>query len=401
MKKVIINLFAVILLSIMTGCEPTGNIVEGVITLNKTVSNINVLKNDTLVATVTPTSDVPLIWVSDDEKIATVFKGIITAQYPGTCNIIVTCGNLSATCVVKVFPSGVDPNDTTTIDDIDEYSLVWSDEFNGAELNRNVWNIEVNGNGGGNNELQYYTARPENVSIGIDPETGESCLILTAKKENYMGKACTSGRVNTKNNLTFKYGLIEARIKIPYTANGLWPAFWMMGNDFDQVGWPKCGEIDIMEMGNANGIRNGTQDRYFNGAAHWGQSWQNHPNYARAITNSYSIQGTFHTFRLYWTPESLTMYLDKDIFPSVQPYYVMEIAASDNTNAPGYYFHKSNFILFNLAIGGHFPFPNLSSDNNINNVTALNAGNNYTASYYIDYVRVYQKGEENETFWQK
>ena len=392
MKKVIINSFLAILLSTMIGCQP-GVSTDSRITLNKTVSNINMLKSDTLVASVTPVTNTPVVWVSDNEQIATVFYGIITAKYPGTCNIIVTCGEVSASCEVNVFPSGVDPNDPNPIDDIGDYILVWSDEFNGSELNKNIWNIEVNNSGGGNNELQYYTARPENVSIGIDPETGESCLILTAKKEDYINRFCTSGRVNTKNNLTFKYGLIEARIKIPYTANGLWPAFWMMGNS---GGWPSCGEIDIMEMGSAGGIHNGTQDRYFNGAIHYGLSWQNHMSYAKSAVNSYPIQGRYHTFRLYWTPENLTMYLDKDAYPNVQPYFTRTIHASENTGNQGYYFHKPNFILFNLAIGGNFP-----GINDINNVTALNETNNYTASMYIDYVRVYQKGEGNETFWQK
>lgn len=146
----------------------------------------------------------------------------------------------------------------------DEYTLVWNEDFTDNTLDRAVWNIEVNGDGGGNNELQYYCEK--GVTLGTEPETGKKCLILTATKEDYKGKKCTSGRVNTKNNLYYTFGKIEARIKFPKTADGLWPAFWQMGNNFDQVGWPRCGETDIIELGNANGIKNGTQERFFNGA---------------------------------------------------------------------------------------------------------------------------------------
>ena len=156
----------------------------------------------------------------------------------------------------------------------DGYKLVWQDLFDNGELNPLRWNIEVNGNGGGNAELQYYTDSENNVHVGDDGQ-GNGCLILTARRENYKNKNFTSGRLNSMNLVTFTHGKIEASIKLPKTANGLWPAFWMMGNDWQSVGWPKCGETDILEMGNSEGIKNGTQDRFFNGACHWGQGWTN------------------------------------------------------------------------------------------------------------------------------
>ena len=265
-----------------------------------------------------------------------------------------------------------------------EWQMVWSDEFNGTELDLDIWNIEVNGNGGGNNELQYYCEKAVSVQDGN--------LVLTATKEEYLGKHCTSGRVNSKNKVYFTHGKIEASIKLPSTANGLWPAFWMMGNDFDQVGWPSCGEIDILEMGHVNGINAGTQDRYFNGACHWGYYVSgNYPNYAKSSTWSYSLQdGNYHTFTCIWNDDELNMYVDLDTHPTSSPYYTLSLADSDNGWATGKYFHKPFFILFNLAVGGVFP-----SIYDINNVTALASG---PRSMYVDWVRVYQKGDASETF---
>lgn len=270
----------------------------------------------------------------------------------------------------------------------DGYKLVWNDEFNGKALDTEAWNIEVNGNGNGNEELQYYTDRSENVSLGVEPVSGEHCLILTAKKEKYLGKQFTSGRINTKDKIYFTRGKIESRIKFPTTKNGLWPAFWLLGNDYDQNGWPSCGEIDILEMGNAEGIRNGTQDRFFNGACHWG-FYKNgqYPNYAKSTTNSYSLQdGEFHTFTLEWDEDFISMYLDKEKYPDAEPYYKIGVSDVNDEWSTGRYFQHDFFILFNLAVGGRFtgilgPY----------NITALKEGD---AKMYVDWVRVYQKEDD-------
>lgn len=274
----------------------------------------------------------------------------------------------------------------------DGYKLVWQDLFDADELSPLRWDIEVNGNGGGNNELQYYTDRPENVRLGDDGK-GNHCLILTARRENYMGKSFTSGRLTTKNRIAFTHGKIEASIKLPSTANGLWPAFWMMGNDFDQVGWPRCGEIDIVEMGNADGIRANTQDRLFNGACHWGPGWPN-ASYAKASTKNYSLQdGEFHLFTMIWDENSIKMYVDLDKMPKQNPYYSIDIPQNepDNEWSAGNYFHKDNFVLFDLAVGGDF-----TGIHNPKDITALNDENGQEASMYIDYLRIYQKGAANE-----
>lgn len=276
----------------------------------------------------------------------------------------------------------------------DGYTLVWQDLFDGDQINTQRWNIEVNGDGGGNAELQYYTDRKENVRVARDSE-GNGCLILTAKRENYQGKNFTSGRINSKNKIAFTHGKLEASIKIDPTANGLWPAFWTMGNDFDAVGWPQCGETDIMEFGHANGISQGLQDRFFNGASHWGVDWDHKGDYARDHTCHYSLQdGQFHLYTMIWDENTIRMYVDLDRYPDNLPYYEINIARTDTNDdlCAGNFFHKDNFIIFNLAVGGNFP-----AIHNASGISALNDTNGQQASMYVDYVKIYQKGLSSES----
>lgn len=266
------------------------------------------------------------------------------------------------------------------------YELVWEDGFNSGALDESKWQIEVNGSGNGNAELQYY--REENVSVDKDPTDGRGCLILTAKRENYGGKSFTSGRLNTSGRYEFTYGKVEASIKLPRTANGLWPAFWLLGANYNNVSWPPCGEIDILEMGNADGIRAGVQDRYFNGACHWGYYQDNYawyPNYAKASTWNYSLQdGEYHLYTLVWDESAVNMYLDIDKYPDTKPYFTMDITSRDNEQiSAGFYMHHDYFIILDLAVGGRFTGI-LSPEG----VTALNDGDR---SMYVDFVKVYQK----------
>lgn len=253
------------------------------------------------------------------------------------------------------------------------YELFWSDEFDGPSLNKDNWTCEIGrgSNGWGNAELQYYTDRPENVDIR------DGKLVITARKENYQGASATSARLITLEKVFFKYGYITASIKLPKTANGLWPAFWMMGNDFKSKGWPNCGETDILEMGHANGIKKGVQEKFLNGACHWGAP--GHQYYSYDFTNSYSVQdGKFHTFTCIWDENQVAMYIDLDTNPDAKPYFKMAIKDFGDNE-----FRKDNFILLNLAVGGNFP-----GIWDIGEVTALNAG---PAEMEVDYVRVFQK----------
>ena len=298
-----------------------------------------------------------------------------------------------------------------------EWELVWSDEFEADTLNTNYWNTEDNARGGGNAELQYYT--PKNITFERHPETGDKCLVLNAQRENYKNRPCTSARLNTHDKVTVEYGKVEARIAFPYTGNGLWPAFWMLGNNLardlgnnddidkqkaelakqNRVVWPKCGEIDICEMGHHYGIENGITDRYFNGACHWGESFNNgaYPNYGQFCTAEYPVQGDFHLFTLIWTEDSIAMYLDQDRYPEVEPYFQLSLRGKE-INQPGHYFNHPFYLVLNLAVGGFFPnmpaaekYPEVipMDDPSFMKVTALPEDGS-PAKMYVDYIRVYK-----------
>jgi len=296
---------------------------------------------------------------------------------------------------MMLFISGVTASNNKIVKQDDKkeegYKLVWVDYFDGPMLDEsNHWSIVLNGKGGGNREMQYY--KRDNIEVGKEPVTGENCLIISAKKENYLFKKFTSGKIYSRNKISFRYGKIEARIKLPKTANGLWPAFWLLGSDYPKAAWPKCGEIDIMEMGNNNGIIHGTQDRFFNGACHWGEKFNHgsYPNYAKASTHPYCLQDGFHLYSLIWDQNNLKMYVDLDKYPDTDPYFEMPINGADVNNSAAHYFHKQFFIVFNLAVGGNF-----TGIHDVNKITALKDGE---AKMYVDFVKVYQKGIDGEEF---
>ena len=274
----------------------------------------------------------------------------------------------------------------TSPTDDDGYRLVWQDSFEGLNLDEaRYWNIEVNGDGGGNHELQYYGR--ENVSVGVEPESGASCLILTARCDEKAGRVITSGRVNTKDKVCPTFGKIEARIKLPRTQDGLWPAFWLLGNDYSLEGWPRCGEIDIMEMGHIDGIKASTQDRLFNGACHWGVSHKQVNSLVQAQLSPYDLQdGNFHLFTLEWDENTIKMFLDKDENPDAEPYYSVDITDTSAPESCGNFFRKPFFIIFNLAVGGEF-----TGIQHVDGITALDNGE---ANMYIDYVRIYQRNTD-------
>ena len=147
-----------------------------------------------------------------------------------------------------------------------DYKQVWADEFNNVgSVDERTWNYEI-GNynqGFGNWELESY--QKANATVGLAPDGTTKALIISAKPD------LTSARLFTKDKVSFKYGKLETRIMIPKTANGLWPAFWLLGNTGT---WPSCGEIDVLEMGHFDGIKNGTQEKYYSGACHCLSEWR-------------------------------------------------------------------------------------------------------------------------------
>lgn len=278
-----------------------------------------------------------------------------------------------------------------------EYKLAWSDEFNAANNeyysthtlpDPKYWNIEYTNNGGGNGELQTYS---EN---GVFVNNGN--LILTATNQDYDGKPFTSGRVNTISKVSFKYGILTARIKMPQTFKGLWPAFWTMGNDYLTSDWPACGELDIVEMGMAGGLDSQEHAQSFaNGALHYGTAWNDHQQVSGAGVAPFNIQdGNYHVFRCEWDEESIVCYVDNGVPSTINvdgevvanPGY-QEFKYFEVPNDKGNYFKHFNYYLFNLAVGSQKDgYVGLDTEDQI---TAL-PNTDSQKSMYIDYVRVFQ-----------
>ena len=324
--------------------------------------------------------------------------GAIAGNYTDFFIMVDQTANPTADIVVYIdeIVLKTDPNATTRGEDNDpsaEYKLVWQDNFDGDQLDETVWVIEVNGDGGGNNELQYY--RRENISVGQDPVSGENCLIITTKKERFGNRNCTSGRLKTAGNMEFKHGKIEGRIKLPNLADGLWPAFWMMGGDYSSVGWPKCGEIDIMEMGHSSSISSGKVNRRWGGHLHWGESWAGggYPNTGSSAETSTDLTEEFHLYTAIWTETDIKMYFDLDKNPNAAPYLTLSLGGDTNPGSIARYFHKPFYVIFNMAVGGNYP-----GIHNINDITAFAKAENEEPKMYVDYVRVYQKGTPDEEY---
>ena len=254
------------------------------------------------------------------------------------------------------------------------WKLVWSDEFNGDSLNTDVWTRETGGSGWGNNELQYYTDRTDNSYVS------DGTLKIVAKRENYSNCRFTSARLKTAGKKSFKYGKMEARIKVNGgNQDGVWPAFWMMGDD--GTAWPWCGELDIMEHANSR--------NYVEGTIHWnaGGSSYNTP-YNHIFWGSYSVPAYYyysdnnngingwHTYGVIWDENTIKWYVDNNI-------YLTAYLNDDNA----YAFRKNHYFLLNLALGS-----------NATGYTGNTAPNDsfQSATMEVDYVRAYSgSGELN------
>ncbi len=246
------------------------------------------------------------------------------------------------------------------------WTLVWSDEFStpdGSSPDPTKWTYDLGGNGWGNHELESYTNRPENAHI----EKGN--LVITAQKETYTGadgvtRYYTSARLKTQGIFTQTYGRFEARIKIP-EGQGMWPAFWLLGQDIPTVGWPKCGEIDIMEnIGKEPGVVHGS----LHGPSATGPTSD--------LTQIFTLPGgqnladDFHLYAVEWEPGLVRFYLDSHLY-----------ATFDSSQWPAggtWAFDHPFFIILNLAVGGDWPGnPDPSTK--------------FPQTMLVDYVRVYTR----------
>ena len=232
-----------------------------------------------------------------------------------------------------------------------ERKLVWEENFEGKTLNEKVWNIELGDGcpncGWGNNERQLYTDKNHRLEKGN--------LVITAKKD---GEKYSSTRINTKGKKEFKYGRLEARAKLPL-GKGLWPAFWMLGSNFSEVGWPKCGEIDILEYV-------GREPHTVYTTLHTQDSHGNSINTKKTIIPN--IEDGYHIYAIEWTKDKIDFFVDKDLVYTFQP----EIK-NENT----WPFDQPFYFLVNLAIGGNFG--GLDVDDNA-----------FPQEYFVDYIKVYQ-----------
>jgi beta-glucanase (GH16 family) len=250
--------------------------------------------------------------------------------------------------------------DPSVLTDVKGWQLIFNQDFSQAtSIDTNVWNFEIgNGqNGWGNNELEYYTNKNAYISDGN--------LVIEAKKEPINGYDYTSARMNTMGKFDFEYGKVVIEAKLPQ-GQGIWPAFWMLGNNINQVGWPNCGEIDMMELlGNNPSKVYGTVHGPISGGVGVGGNY---------TLPSGSFADSYHTFTFIWNKEAMGWYIDD----SATPYFFITKPYIESHYGPQeWVYDHPFFLLINLAIGGNWP-------GNPNSSTI------FPQKMYIKYIKIYQ-----------
>jgi beta-glucanase (GH16 family) len=247
------------------------------------------------------------------------------------------------------------------VDTEEGWELVWHEEFDGDAINRTNWTFDIGGWGWGNGEAQYYTDRPENARV----ENG--LLVIEARQEKYENSYYTSARLLTQDLQEFRYGRIEARLKVPPGA-GLWPAFWMLGSDFERnpddpydSNWPEAGEIDIMEYV-------GREPDLIMGTVH-GPGYSGSTGRSKWNRQDFEIADDFHTYAIEWNYEGISWFFDGEKYFTLQREDIGDLE---------WVFDNEFFILLNLALGGQFAGP-------------ISLDTKFPANLYVDYVRVYQQ----------
>lgn len=340
-------LLLIFILSGLFSCSEESS--PAILKLDKTEISLKVGEKETIAVTEAPSTGETIVWASDDESVATVFYGTVTAFGSGTATITATLGNQVAQCVVTV------PERT--------YQLVWSDEFDGTSLNTDNWTHEIGTGswGWGNNEAQYYTNRADNIRVE------DGFLIIEARKEDYEGSQYTSARIKSANKQSFTYGKIEVRLQVP-SGIGTWPAFWMLGTD---GGWPDCGEIDIME-------HVGKESRKIHCALHTkNKNGMNGQNFRASQTLTEDVADNFHVITLEWVEKEFMGFDRMHIY--VDSIKTVTFAETPQLQDSGDWpFNTPFYLIINLALGGNWG--GTIDDRMFNNPVL----------YKLDYIRVYQ-----------
>ena len=243
-----------------------------------------------------------------------------------------------------------------------KWQLTWSDEFNapnGTSPDLSKWSFETGGSGHGNNEQESYTARPANI------EQRGGNLIITARREDFTGpdgipRHYTSARIRTLDHFSQAYGRFEARMKLPI-GKGIWPAFWLLGDDIQSVGWPKCGEIDILEtIGAPDTMYSTLHGPGYSGARGISQKF--------TLPTGEAVNTAFHTYAVEWSPNDIKFFFDDHLVAHRTP--------ADLPPGTHWAYDHPFFIILNLAVGGYWP-------------GLPDATTKFPQKMLIDYVRVY------------
>jgi beta-glucanase (GH16 family) len=255
-------------------------------------------------------------------------------------------------------PADADPG-TGSGSDRPGWTLTWSDEFGGgagAAIDGSKWGFDTGGGGFGNNELEFYTDRTDNVR-----QDGQGHLEIVARAEAFGGRDFTSGRVNTGGRFTQAYGRFEARIKLPQ-GKGIWPAFWTLGDNIGPAGWPGCGELDIMEAV--------SDFRVNHGSAHGPGYSGGNPLTGVFQLSAGSLADDYHVYAIEWSPDEVRWYVDDTMYERRTP--------ADLPAGTTWVYDHPFFIIMNIAIGGNWP-------------GSPDASTKFPQTMSVDYVRAYSR----------
>jgi len=340
MKIVTFALLSVLFFSVACGKKSTEKPSDTAPSALTVQAKINADSSGNVSFTATATNAVSYDYDFGNGIFQTVPGGVVTYKYPASGNYTVN--------VVAKSAGGLTASQSVSIKVVIKTSLLWADEFDvPGSPDAAKWGYDLGAGGWGNNELEYYTSRTDNAVVS------NGTLKIIAKKESYNGSVYTSARLLTKGLFSFQYGKIEVRAKLP-AGKGTWPGIWMLGNNISAVGWPACGEIDIMEQ-------SGSDKNTVLGTMHYPTQKNQYGD--GGTTTVASATSDFHRYATIWSATSIQMLVDDVV------YYTLP-------NGSGLPFNQSFFVILNLAMGGNL-------GGTVDPAFA-------TDQMEIDYVRIYQ-----------